>query len=178
MTATAHAALDLVLSRPPTLGAGRLLCVDGPAGSGKTTLAGQVFEAFPGCRVVHLDDLYAGWSGLPQVGEQLGSLLGPLAAGAPGSYRRFDWVADAFAERVVVDPVDLLVLEGVGSGSADPALVTALVWVEAPEQDRLLRGLARDGAAAEPRWRQWQLDEAAHFAAHRTRERADLVVTT
>ena len=31
--------LALAASRPPTLGAGRLVCVDGPAGSGKTTLA-------------------------------------------------------------------------------------------------------------------------------------------
>lgn len=178
MSTSPRAAVELVLSRPPTLGEGRLLCIDGPAGSGKTTLAAQVFDAFPGSRVVHLDDLYEGWSGLPRVGDQLASLLEPLAAGRPGRYRRFDWAADEYAETVVVDPVDLLVLEGVGAGSADPALVTALVWVEAPEQLRLARGLERDGAAMEDRWRQWQQDEAAHFAQHRTRARADLVVTT
>lgn len=178
MSESAHATVDLVLSRPPTLGTGRLLCVDGPAGSGKSTLAEQVFEAYPGSRVVHLDDLYDGWSGLPRVGRQLASLLGPLAEGRPGSYRRFDWAADAYAETVVVDPVDLLVLEGVGAGSAQPSLVTALVWVEAPEPVRLSRGLERDGFAMEDHWLQWQRDEAEHFALHRTRERADLVVTT
>jgi hypothetical protein len=178
MGTTAHAAVELVLSRPPTLGGGRLLCIDGPAGSGKTTLAEQVFEAFPGSRVVHLDDLYDGWSGLPRVDRQVGSLLGPLAEGRPGSYRRFDWGADAYAETVVVDPVDLLVLEGVGAGAADPALVTALVWVEAPEAVRLSRGLARDGSVLADHWVRWQHDEAEHFAAHGTRERADLVVTT
>lgn len=178
MTGRAHTAVDLALSRPPTLGTGRLLCIDGPAGSGKTTLAEQVFEEFPGSRVVHLDDLYDGWSGLPRLGRQLGSLLGPLSEGRPGSYRRFDWVADAYAETVVVDPVDMLVLEGVGAGSAEPSLVTALVWVEAPEPVRLTRGLERDGSVMEDRWVQWQRDEAEHFLAHRTRERADLVVTT
>lgn len=178
MGATAHTAVELALSRPPTLHEGRLLCIDGPAGSGKTTLAGQVFETFPGSRVVHLDDLYDGWSGLPRVGRQLASLLGPLAEGRPGSYRRFDWAADAYAETVVVDPVDLLVLEGVGAGSSPPHLVTALVWLDAPEQVRLARGLERDGAAMEDHWIRWQRDEAEHFAVHRTRERADLVVTT
>ena len=34
--------LSLARSRPPTLGSGRLICVDGPAGSGKTTLAEEV----------------------------------------------------------------------------------------------------------------------------------------
>lgn len=179
-TATAaRAAVEVALSRPPSLGEDRLICVDGPAGSGKTTLATAVFEVYPGCRVVHMDDLYEGWSGLPRVGAQLDSLLRPLAEGRPGSYRRFDWEADRFAETVVVDPVDLLVLEGVGSGSLSQAdLTTVLVWVSAPEALRIERGLARDGAAYEPQWRQWVEDEAAHFARERTRERADLVIET
>lgn len=179
MSVESHAAVEVALSRPPTLGAGRLIAVDGPAGSGKTTLATAVFETFPGCRVVHMDDLYDGWSGLPRVADQLDTLLRPLAEGRPGTYRRYDWDAGRYAETVVVDPVDLLVLEGVGSGSAAHAdLVTVLVWVTAPEALRLERGLARDGSAYEPQWRQWLLDEAAHFARERTRDRADLVVET
>ena len=43
-------------ARPPTLGRGRLLCVDGPAGSGKTTLADEV-RAITGAPVVHMDNL-------------------------------------------------------------------------------------------------------------------------
>lgn len=179
MASTAHAALEAVLAGEPTLGSGRLLAIDGPAGSGKTTLAEAVFELYPGCRVVHLDDLYAGWSGLPHVADQLTTLLRPLAEGRPGTYRRYDWDADRFAETVTVDPVDLLVLEGVGSGSRAVAdLVGTLVWVEAPEPVRLGRGLARDGASVEPQWRQWMRDEAEHFESEGTRERADLVVTT
>jgi len=179
MNPEARATVEVALSRPPTLGAGRLVCVDGPAGSGKTTLATAIFETFPGCRVVHMDDLYDGWSGLPRVGAQLASLLLPLAAGEPGSFRRYDWEAGRFAETVTVDPVDLLVLEGVGSGAlAHADLTTVLVWTEAPSALRLERGLARDGVAFEPQWRQWMLDEAAHFARERTRERADLVIDT
>lgn len=179
MSAEARATVEVALSRPATLGEGRLVCVDGPAGSGKTTLATAVFETFPGCRVVHMDDLYEGWSGLPRVGVQLDSLLRPLAAGTPGSYRRYDWEAGRYAETVVVDPVDLLVLEGVGSGSlAHADLTTVLVWVSAPEDLRLDRGLARDGTAYEPQWRRWLVDEQSHFERERTRERADLVVET
>lgn len=65
-----------------------------------------------------LDDLYDGWDGLPRVGAQLDALLTPLAAGRPGHYRRYDWHASAYAETVTVPPCDLLVVEGVGCGSA------------------------------------------------------------
>lgn len=176
---TAAAVLDLLLARPATLGDGRLLCVDGPSGSGKTTLAAAVAAAVPAARVVHMDDLFEGWSGLPTVDAQLDGLLRPLLAGRPGTYRRFDWVADRFAETVTVEPAGLLVLEGVGSGSLRTAdLATLLVWVEADRDVRMARGLERDGEAYRPYWEQWALAEQEHFAAHRTRERADLVVRT
>ncbi|MDN4175484.1 4-amino-4-deoxy-L-arabinose transferase [Nocardioides sp. SOB77] len=172
----AAAVVGLARSRRPTLGAGRLVCVDGPAGSGKTTLAGRV-AAMTGAPVVHMDDLYEGWDGLPGVAAQLGTLLRPLARGETGHYRRFDWHADAYAETVAVAPAPLLVLEGVGAGTAAyAASMTVLVWVEAPPDLRLTRGLERDGAEAEPHWRRWTVAEAAHFAADRTRERADLLV--
>ena len=173
----APAVLDLLDARPPTLGTGRLLCIDGPAGSGKTTLAAAVAALVPGCRVVHMDDLYPGWDGLPQVGDQLAGLLRPLAEGRPGRYRRYDWHAGAFAETVTVEPVDLLVVEGVGSGSRGTAdLVTALVWVEAAYDVRMRRGLERDGEAFAPHWKAWAAAESQHFAREGTRDRADLVV--
>jgi uridine kinase len=165
----------LALDRTPTLGAGRLVCVDGPAGSGKTTWAAGIAALVAGSRVVHMDDLFAGWSGLPEVDVQLGDLLLPLAQGRPGSYRRYDWPAGRFAEQVEVEPVPLLVLEGVGSGSSRfDSLATVLVWVEAPHDLRMERGLARDGDAFAPHWEQWALDEADLFARERTRERADV----
>lgn len=176
---TAAAVLDLLLARPATLGGGRLLCIDGPSGSGKTTLATAVADLAPEALVVHMDDLFEGWAGLPTVDAQLDGLLVPLAAGRPGSYRRFDWAADRFAETVTVDPAPLLVLEGVGSGSSGTAdLATVLVWVEADRDVRMARGLDRDGEAYRPYWEQWALAEQEHFARHRTRDRVDLVVRT
>ena len=176
------AVLDLLRERPATLGEGRLVSVDGPAGSGKSTLAGLLAGGLdqresPSALVVHMDDLYAGWSGLPHVEEQLDGLLTPLGAGQAGSYRRYDWVAGAFAETVTVEPGPLLVLEGVGSGASrfDP-LRTVLVWVEAPYDVRMRRGIERDGDTFAPYWEKWAADEQELFARERTRERADLVV--
>lgn len=168
--------LQLAVQREPTLGEGRLICIDGPAGSGKTTLAAGISELSAGV-VVHMDDLYPGWSGLAEVDAQLGGLLLPLAAGGPGGYRRYDWMAGRFAETVKVEPTPLLVVEGVGSGASRfTDLVTLLVWVEAPYGLRMARGLARDGDTFAPHWEQWARDERALFDREGTRERADVQV--
>jgi hypothetical protein len=59
--------LALVAAGPARLSGGRLLCVDGPAGSGKTTLGAAVQDT-TGATVVHLDELLDGWTGgLPKV---------------------------------------------------------------------------------------------------------------
>ena len=50
------------------------------------------------------------------------------------------------------------------------------MWVEAPHGVRMRRGIERDGEAFAPHWDRWAVTEAAHFAEHRTRERADVVV--
>ncbi|MDM7831960.1 uridine kinase family protein [Cellulomonas edaphi] len=165
------------LAAPARLGRVRLVVVDGPAGSGKSTFAASLAAAVPGAEVLHLDDLYAGWAGLegslwPRLTAQV---LEPLRRGLPGRYQRYDWVEGAFAEWVDVPVPRLLVIEGCGSArrQAD-ALAVLRVWIEAPAGLRLERGLARDGAEARPMWERWMRDEAAHFAAERTRERADV----
>jgi energy-coupling factor transporter ATP-binding protein EcfA2 len=174
---SADVVLAAALARPPTLAAGRLICLDGPAGAGKTTLAAGIAELAPESRVIHMDDLYDGWGGLPRVTDQLDDLLCPLASGHAGSYRRYDWLAGAFAESVEVPPGPLLVLEGVGSGSMRHAeLITLLAWVFAPPDLRVRRGLERDGEAAAGHWQQWMIDEAAHHARERTEERAGVLV--
>lgn len=176
---SAERVLALSQGRPATLGGGRLVCIDGQAGSGKTTLARELVALSGEAQVVHMDDLYEGWTGLPTVDAQLDSLLRPLASGCSGTYRRYDWERGEYAERVTVSPVPLLVLEGVGAGSLGTAdLATVLVWIEAAHDVRMRRGIERDGEAFAPYWEQWAAAEAEHFGRHRTRERADLVFST
>lgn len=175
----ARRVLDHVATRPATLGGGWLVCVDGPAGSGKTTLAGQLQAAAGGAAVLHTDDLLEGWDGLASLADTLTGVVRPLASGRPASWRRWDWLADAWAERHTIVPTRLLVVEGVGSWApAFADLVTALVWVEADPESRLARGLERDGEQMRDRWLQWSRDEDRLHARLRTRAHADLVVDT
>jgi uridine kinase len=184
LAVAARDAVERCLAAPPTLGAGRLLCVDGPSGSGKTTFARAVRRAVPpdvSVRVVHLDALYPGWDGLAAGVERVAhDLLAPLADGRPGGYRRYDWVAGHEAEWVDVTPSDLLVLEGVGAGGdgEHPPPATLLVWLEAPRHVRTGRTVARDGLASADKLAEWRRQEDDWFAEQRTRERADVVVTT
>jgi uridine kinase len=163
----------------PRLGRTRLVCVDGPAGSGKTTLATRLAtELGKGTTVVHMDDLYAGWTMTGAVPRLAAGVLEPLADGSPGAYRRYDWDAGEFRPELVPVPVpDVLIVEGCGSSPRqfDP-WVTLRIWVEAPQELRMARGIERDGAALTQQWIRWQELEAAVFEAEDTRTRADLRV--
>ena len=169
-------------TRQPTLGSSRLVCVDGRAGSGKTTLGRALRDAageLGSTRLLHMDDMYEGWSGLgPDLTARIATdLLGPLREDRAGRYRRYDWATGQFAEWHTVDPVGTLVLEGVGSAASSYGdAITTLVWVEAPRDLRIARGRARDGESVLPKWLRWMDDEDAMFAREHTRRRADVVV--
>ena len=164
-----------VRASEPRLGRTRLVCIDGHSGSGKTTLAARLADALGGPMVVHLDDLYEGWSGLPGMwGRLRDQVLLPLAAGRPGRYQRWDWDLSRWADWHDVPAADVLIVEGVGAAQrAADGFAAVKIWVDAPEERRLARGLARDGIAMRDRWLAWQADEAEHFAAEDTAARAD-----
>ena len=171
---------ERVLAAPPTLGTSRLVCVDGPAGSGKTTLAAAIADVVPEAHVVHCDELLAGVAraagarphgrgvpraALPRRGEPVDAVgLGGATTGPRAIPSR---------------PEGCSVLEGTGCWSPAIAdLVGVLVWVEAESELRLRRGMARDGEHMRPQWEQWRVDEDVLFARLGTRARADLVVVT
>ena len=170
----------LVADAAPRCGSTRLVCIDGPAGSGKTTLAESLAEVLGGAPVVHMDDLYEGWG--QALDDRLAArveawLLIGWEAGLPGMHPRFDWALGRYAEWVTVPAGPVAVLEGCGSGSARiRERASLVVWVEAPAELRLQRGVERDGAALAPQWREWQAHEQAHFTADGTRAAADVIV--
>ncbi|MBM7787412.1 nucleoside/nucleotide kinase family protein [Tenggerimyces flavus] len=167
-----------VLAGPPRLGAVRLVCIDGRAGAGKSTLAGRLASFLGDAQIVHLDDLYEGWSGLPRVWDRLDSwVLQPLRANFRGRYQRYDWESGSYAEWHDVPVRPALIVEGVGSADrAIDHLSTLKMWVDAPLDVRYRRAIERDGEGFRPYWDAWAADEDLHFARERTAERADVVV--
>ena len=174
---------DWILAAPPRLGASRLVCIDGPAGSGKTSLAAALARELAirvgAVPVVQMDDLYEGWEqALDVVPDVLRNrLLEPLSNGRSGRYQRYDWHAERFAEWHDVPAAPVVIVEGVGSAPrvAEPYL-SLLVWIEAPADVRLARGIARDGELLRPQWERWMIHERQHAERERTRERADLIL--
>lgn len=161
-----------------------LIGIDGRAGTGKTTLAGQLAarlgSAASDVAVVHLDEIYPGWDGLAAALPVLvRDVLEPLRAGRPARWRLWDWVADApgaWAER---DPAATVVVEGVGAGAAAcrPHL-DDLLWLEAPAEQRYARAIARDGEVFAREWDRWAAQEEAYLAADDPAGAADVVVRT
>jgi uridine kinase len=178
---------DLVRERPHTLGTSRLVCIDGPAGAGKTTLAAELQQLMTrqalSVASLHMDDFYEGWSGIDRASQLeprlLDQVLRPLATGRPGRWQRYDWAAGQFAEWLELPVPDVLIIEGCGSGAlAYAAYITVLVWVEAEPSTRIARGVERDSEAVLPQWLRWMDSEARHFAANGTRGRADVLLST
>jgi uridine kinase len=161
----------------PRLGRTRLVCVDGPAGSGKTTLAMALRERLDDAALVHMDDVYRGWgTDFDEVHDRLDAqLVEPLRHGREARYQRYDWVAGRLDAWVAVPPPRVLLLEGVASGSGrlDPVM-SLLVWIEVDRDERVRRGVDRDGPAVLPQWLAWMKHEEAEHARQRTRERAGL----
>ncbi|HEY0473195.1 MAG TPA: hypothetical protein VGD34_16085 [Kribbella sp.] len=182
-TLTIDSLLDHVQAAPARLGPTRLISVDGPAGSGKTTLAERI-AARAEARglhtfVLHMDDLYDGWTGAVRgFGLLRDHVLRRLADGREGRYRRYDWSLGAYAElHVVPVTLDLLIVEGVTSADRDADQWQSLrVWIETTNEVRLDRGIARDGEALRDHWLDWMRWERDHFALENTRGRADVIV--
>ncbi|MEO6472095.1 MAG: 4-amino-4-deoxy-L-arabinose transferase [Aeromicrobium sp.] len=170
---------SLIDSRAPACGTTKVIAVDGPSGAGKTDFA-NALSAVVHAPVVHLEDIYPGWSGLDAAPQLIvAGMLSRLAVGEIGAVARWDWGRDSPAEDIKVPPNPLLILEGVGSGArlCRPYL-SMLIWLEAPAPIRKQRALSRDGQTYAPFWDMWAAQEQRLFATDDIRAAAEVVVDT
>ncbi|MEV7379554.1 uridine kinase family protein [Streptomyces lydicus] len=162
---------------PPSCGPVRLIAVDGHAGSGKSTFAGQLAAALGDAPVVHTDDLATheelfAWS--ERFREQV---LEPLSRGGTARYGVYDWVRGEFTEERALAPAPVVLVEGVGTGrrALRPHLA-CLLWMELASEHSWERGQLRDGPGLSAFWSGWIPAERAHFAADPSRPYADFLV--
>lgn len=174
-----------LLHGPPTYSCGlRLVSVDGPAGTGKTTAAAGIADraraAGRSTAQVAMDDLYDGWDGaFTGLAILRDRILTRLSTGRDGAYARYDWSTGGYAEtHRVTAAADVLVVEGVLSADGSLAgLLGVTVLLLAPAEICLERMLARDGQQARARLEAWQAWERPYFDARRTSP-ADFVFET
>jgi hypothetical protein len=177
MTERTTRLLELTLAAPARAGSTRILAIDGRSGAGKSTLAAEAALG-AGAPVIAMEQLYGGWGGLRDgIRLLVSDVLMPLAGGGAPEVPRYDWVARRWLATRTLRAPDLLILEGVGAGALAAApYLSALAWIELPEQDRRERAAARDGSIYEGHWEQWSAQEDEYVASDRTRERADVIV--
>src|SRR6185503_3271139 len=106
-------------------------------------------------------------------------VLVPLHEGRAARYARYDWVMDDHAETHEVPPGGIVIVEGVGSSRCELSeYYDVRVWVDCCREQRLERGIARDGEVARDRWENdWMPIEERYRATHRPDVRADLIIS-
>jgi hypothetical protein len=159
----------------------RWVGVDGFGAAGKSTLARRIAAELPEAQVIEVDDFAR--SGVRGGDRELfcRQVLGPLLAGQPARYQRWDLVADAGLDWVEVPSGVPVVIEGVSStDDRVPVPWDLRLWVVAPAAVRRRRIKARDSdPALLERWcTDWLPSEQSYAAAQRPWLRADLIVTT
>jgi len=87
---------------------------------------------------------------------------------------RYDELAQRIAALPAHNGVRLVAVDG--CGGAGKTTFAFIVWVDAPRDIRLDRGIERDGAAAAGRWAVWMAAEDEYVARDKPIDRADLIV--
>ncbi|QCD54709.1 uridine kinase family protein [Streptomyces hawaiiensis] len=161
----------------PSCGPVRLVGVDGHAGSGKSTFAGQLAAALDGAPVLRLDDIASHDALFDWTGRLLDQVIEPLSHGRTAHYAPYDWRDHRFGPPRPLPPAPVLLVEGVGAGrrALRPHLAL-LLWMELPPEEAWARGRSRDGEEQREFWNGWVPSERRHFADDPSRPFADLLV--
>lgn len=159
-----------------------LIAVDGRSGSGKSTFAtdlAKYLEATASVAILRLEELYHGWDGLHRSFDLYNQLLPQLADGQGITYPIWNWEADTLGAPKNLVPADVVIIEGVGAlhGGAREFLDLG-IWLEAPENFRRDRALARDGQTYSPYWQMWAEQEERYLQAQQPSQAATLMMRT
>jgi uridine kinase len=169
-----------------------LVGIDGRGGSGKSTLARQLERSASDLTVVEFDDFYfrlqerkaRAARGNTEIGGNFDwrrlqeQVLGPLSRDEPAAYQRYDWPSDGLAEWHSVPVGGIAIIEGNYSTRQELFdFYDFTVWIDAPHELRLRRGLMRGGEDTRERWlTEWMSEEERYLAAEDPVKRVHLVL--
>lgn len=136
-----------------------VMVLDGPGGSGRSTLARELAEGFRGSvAIVQGDDFYAdldddyrmnldaegGYRDYFDWNRLREQVLVPARGGRSIEFQRYDWVNARMGDWFTVDSVNLLIIEGVYSSRPELRdLADLVLWVKTSTSERLRRQVER-----------------------------------
>jgi uridine kinase len=151
-----------------------LVGIGGHGGAGKSTLA----RSIPDAQVVGTDEF---WDGSEfELSRLRAEVLEPLLRGEPAQYRAFSWeLPRRLPETRVVRPEGAIVVEGVCAlHEMFREAYDLRIWVDAPRELRLARGIARDGEGAREIWEEkWMPSEDRYVERDDPISAADMIVS-
>ena len=163
-------------SLKPACGDCIVVTIDGPAGSGKTTLAKELSGGLQSSRTLHMDDLYEGWDSTltSDLTKKLEAILQGIKSESKLAFRPYNWLTNSLDDLIELPAPGYLILEGVGAGqSAIRKLVSMGIWIEVPIEEGLARVLKRDGPGVADHMPAFLVAQNSHFEKEGTKKSAD-----
>ena len=166
-----------LLSELSSASKGEVIAIDGPTGSGKTTLANQIKTDLSDVEIIHVDDLYKGWQ--DAFTERLSTsiiekILIPISKKIEFDYEIYDWKKGNFYKSNQISNDKIFILDGVGSGQSKfRPYISKIIWLNISDDIGLSRVLHRDGDEILLPMLEFQRAQKLHFARESTENAAD-----
>jgi uridine kinase len=170
--------VDKVNESSKKCGQTKIIVIDGPAGSGKTTLAKSLSGLLENCPIIHMDEIYDGWENAlsPKTSQDLVEwVINPLLESRSIEFVKYDWYLEKRIEKVVINLPKVLIIEGVGSSSFEISKHASLkLWIEVNKETGINRVLTRDGQQIQEQMKKWQSQESKFFIENNSKENSDI----
>ncbi len=164
-----------------------IIGIDGGSGSGKTTLASLLCEIYD-ATVFHMDDYFLTPSmrtpeRLSEVGGNVdrerfeNEVLIPLKQGTDVNYRKFDCKTNVLSTPVLINPKNLVIVEG--SYSLHPDLIkyydfSVFLDIDVEKQNERIK--KRNGEGAKAFFEKWIPLENTYFEKTQIKDRCDMII--